>query len=251
MRSRRYELVTVPIALERGRSARRYRELRGRFAASYAAFQRKLPDASVARVRARLRCDTARGARRWRRGASTAALLAYPQAKRSALREILRAASRQPRAGVHRATTRPRTRSRASCWSCRSRTRSTRAERARALERFRAGECPVLVSSQVLDEGLDVPDADVAIVVGGSASARRHVQRVGRVLRPRAGKRARDLRARRVGDDRGDGRRAPARRARWHSDDGGARGAGAGARGRLQERAARLPWLSSRQRGVS
>jgi superfamily II DNA or RNA helicase len=49
----------------------------------------------------------------------------------------------------------------------------------------------VLVSSQVLDEGIDVPDADVAIVVGGTSSARRHVQRIGRVLRPRHGKRAR------------------------------------------------------------
>ena len=49
----------------------------------------------------------------------------------------------------------------------------------------------MLVSSQVLDEGFDVPDADIAIVVGGTSSARRHVQRIGRVLRPRDGKRAR------------------------------------------------------------
>ena len=66
-----------------------------------------------------------------------------------------------------------------------------RAERAAMLERFRPGEVPVLVSSQVLDEGLDVPEAEIAIVVGGTASARRHVQRIGRVLRPRRGKRAR------------------------------------------------------------
>ena len=52
------------------------------------------------------------------------------------------------------------------------------------------GEISVLVSSQVLDEGLDVPDADIAVIVGGTASARRHVQRIGRVLRPRDGKRA-------------------------------------------------------------
>jgi superfamily II DNA or RNA helicase len=66
-----------------------------------------------------------------------------------------------------------------------------RAERAHAIEGFRSGERPVLVSSQVLEEGFDVPDADVAIVVGGTSSARRHVQRIGRVLRPRDGKRAR------------------------------------------------------------
>src|SRR6185503_637290 len=65
------------------------------------------------------------------------------------------------------------------------------AERVKAIEGFRSGETPVLVSSQVLDEGFDVPDAEVAIVVGGSSSARRHVQRIGRVLRPREGKRAR------------------------------------------------------------
>ena len=66
----------------------------------------------------------------------------------------------------------------------------TRTERAQVLAKFRTGEISVLVSSQVLDEGLDVPDADIAIIVGGTASARRHVQRIGRVLRPREGKRA-------------------------------------------------------------
>lgn len=36
-----------------------------------------------------------------------------------------------------------------------------------------------------------VPEAEIAIVVGGTGSMRRHVQRVGRLLRPRPGKRAR------------------------------------------------------------
>jgi superfamily II DNA or RNA helicase len=66
-----------------------------------------------------------------------------------------------------------------------------RGERAEIVSRFQRGEISVLVSSQVLDEGFDVPDADVAIIVGGSASHRRHVQRIGRVLRPRPGKQAR------------------------------------------------------------
>jgi hypothetical protein len=35
-----------------------------------------------------------------------------------------------------------------------------------------------------------VPDADVAIIVGGALGEREHVQRIGRLLRPRPGKRA-------------------------------------------------------------
>jgi superfamily II DNA or RNA helicase len=65
-----------------------------------------------------------------------------------------------------------------------------RKERAHALERFRSGALRALVSARVLNEGLDVPDADVAIVVGGSLGEREHVQRVGRLLRPATGKRA-------------------------------------------------------------
>jgi superfamily II DNA or RNA helicase len=42
----------------------------------------------------------------------------------------------------------------------------------------------------VLNEGIDVPDADVAIIVGGARGEREHVQRIGRLLRPVAGKRA-------------------------------------------------------------
>ncbi len=63
-------------------------------------------------------------------------------------------------------------------------------ERGEVLERFRAGELRALVSARVLNEGVDVPDADVAIVVGASHGAREHVQRIGRVLRPAPGKRA-------------------------------------------------------------
>jgi superfamily II DNA or RNA helicase len=65
-----------------------------------------------------------------------------------------------------------------------------RSERADALERFRAGHLRVLVSARVLNEGLDVPSADIAIIVSGSQGEREHVQRVGRLLRPAPGKRA-------------------------------------------------------------
>jgi len=48
----------------------------------------------------------------------------------------------------------------------------------------------VLVSARVLNEGVDVPEADVAVLVGGSQGKREFVQRVGRVLRPAQGKEA-------------------------------------------------------------
>lgn len=63
-------------------------------------------------------------------------------------------------------------------------------ERTGLLEAFRAGSLPVLCTSRVLNEGVDVPDANVAIVVSGTGSTREHVQRLGRILRPRPGKRA-------------------------------------------------------------
>ena len=65
-----------------------------------------------------------------------------------------------------------------------------RTERDQVLEAFRQGQLRALVSSRVLNEGLDVPDADVAVIVGGALGEREHVQRIGRLLRPGPGKRA-------------------------------------------------------------
>ncbi|MFA5625269.1 MAG: DEAD/DEAH box helicase family protein [Bradymonadales bacterium] len=63
-------------------------------------------------------------------------------------------------------------------------------ERRRVLDDFNAGRYPVLVTSRVLNEGVDVPEANVAIVLSGSGSVREHVQRLGRILRAREGKSA-------------------------------------------------------------
>ena len=63
-------------------------------------------------------------------------------------------------------------------------------ERSAVLAGFNAGALGVVVTSKVLNEGVNVPDANVAIVLSGSASVREHVQRLGRILRKRAGKRA-------------------------------------------------------------
>lgn len=56
-------------------------------------------------------------------------------------------------------------------------------ERHEVLEKFKSGEYRTLVASRVLDEGVDVPDASVAIVLSGTGSMRQQIQRLGRVLR--------------------------------------------------------------------
>lgn len=51
------------------------------------------------------------------------------------------------------------------------------------MRQFRNGNLPVVVAPRVLDEGVDVPDADVAVVLAAFRSRRQMVQRLGRVLR--------------------------------------------------------------------
>jgi superfamily II DNA or RNA helicase len=60
------------------------------------------------------------------------------------------------------------------------------AERREILERFRDGTYSRVVTANVLDEGVDVPDANVAVVLAGSGSEREFTQRLGRILRPKA-----------------------------------------------------------------
>ncbi len=68
--------------------------------------------------------------------------------------------------------------------------RTKAAERKSMLDKFRSGDWPVLVTSRVLNEGVDVPEANVGIVVSGSAGTREHVQRLGRILRAAGKKQA-------------------------------------------------------------
>jgi Helicase conserved C-terminal domain len=59
-----------------------------------------------------------------------------------------------------------------------------RADQRRArLRQFTAGDLDVLCAPKVLDEGVDVPHADLAVVIAGSTSRRQMIQRMGRVLR--------------------------------------------------------------------
>jgi superfamily II DNA or RNA helicase len=66
----------------------------------------------------------------------------------------------------------------------------SRRERESILGRFRDGRYRAIVSARVLNEGIDVPDANVAILVAGSLGGREYVQRVGRILRPGPAKQA-------------------------------------------------------------
>jgi superfamily II DNA or RNA helicase len=63
-------------------------------------------------------------------------------------------------------------------------------ERREVLEGLAVGAYPALVANQVLDEGVDLPQVNVAIVVGGTASSRQAKQRLGRILRKSGNRRA-------------------------------------------------------------
>jgi superfamily II DNA or RNA helicase len=58
-------------------------------------------------------------------------------------------------------------------------------ERRTILERFRTGDYTKLVTGRVLNEGVDVPDCRVAIIVSGNSTKREYIQRLGRILRPK------------------------------------------------------------------
>lgn len=63
-------------------------------------------------------------------------------------------------------------------------------ERKEILDNFREGRYRLIVTSKVLDEGVDVPDATQAIILSGTGSSREFIQRLGRILRKREGKKA-------------------------------------------------------------
>ena len=64
-------------------------------------------------------------------------------------------------------------------------------ERRDILENFRKGNYNCIVTSQVLDEGIDVPDATIGYILSGTGSTRAYIQRLGRLLRKVKGKKAR------------------------------------------------------------
>ncbi len=58
------------------------------------------------------------------------------------------------------------------------------------LEAFNNGDVLALTTSKVLNEGVNIPDASVAIILSGSGSSREHIQRLGRILRKKENKQA-------------------------------------------------------------
>jgi superfamily II DNA or RNA helicase len=56
------------------------------------------------------------------------------------------------------------------------------------LRLFRKGIFDVLVCCRALDEGVDAPEIEIAVIASSTASTRQRIQRLGRALRPSAGK---------------------------------------------------------------
>jgi RNA polymerase primary sigma factor len=63
-----------------------------------------------------------------------------------------------------------------------------RTRRKEVLRRFRTGSLQVLAAPRILDEGIDVPAADVGVIVAATQSRRQMIQRMGRILRKVDGK---------------------------------------------------------------
>ena len=76
------------------------------------------------------------------------------------------------------------------------------AERKAILDGFRAGRFSKLATGRVLNEGVDLPDANVAIILSGSATKREFYPAPGQGAPPQGG-RSGPLRGGDRGDDRG------------------------------------------------
>ena len=59
-------------------------------------------------------------------------------------------------------------------------------ERERLLAQFKAGSIDLLATAKLLKEGVDLPEADVAVIVAASSSRLEMIQRMGRVIRPKS-----------------------------------------------------------------
>lgn len=56
------------------------------------------------------------------------------------------------------------------------------------LERFRSGDIRILIACKAVDEGVDIPDAAIGIILSGTSAQRQRIQRLGRIIRKNEGK---------------------------------------------------------------
>ncbi|HEY4699881.1 MAG TPA: DEAD/DEAH box helicase family protein [Nitrososphaerales archaeon] len=63
-------------------------------------------------------------------------------------------------------------------------------ERSETLKLFKEGTYITIVTSRVLDEGIDIPEVSLGVIMSGSGSSREFIQRLGRLLRKKEGKTA-------------------------------------------------------------
>lgn len=63
-------------------------------------------------------------------------------------------------------------------------------QRCSVLADFESRRIQVIAAPRVLDEGIDVPEADLGLIIAGSASRRQLIQRLGRVIRKKSDGRA-------------------------------------------------------------
>jgi len=71
--------------------------------------------------------------------------------------------------------------------------KSKKEERQDVLKGFKEGRYAAILTSKVLDEGVDVPDAELGVIVSGTGSSREFIQRLGRLLRPKQNAKAAKL----------------------------------------------------------
>jgi superfamily II DNA or RNA helicase len=117
------------------------------------------------------------------------ALAAFPSAKRSAVQELL-IRHRSDRTLLFTATTDAAYTIAEQALIPVITADVPRTERDAILASFRDRRVRAICSARVLNEGVDVPEANIAIIVAGALGVREHVQRVGRILRPNNDKRA-------------------------------------------------------------
>ncbi|MEG1313655.1 MAG: helicase-related protein [Bacilli bacterium] len=61
-------------------------------------------------------------------------------------------------------------------------------EREQIIKQFKEGKIQVLVAMKCLDEGIDIPSADIALLMSSTTNPREYIQRIGRVIRQYEGK---------------------------------------------------------------